>query len=211
MTLYPDVQAKAQAEIDTVIGTDRLPTSEDRPNLPYVDALVKEVLRWQPVTPLGSYPSPNTCQVSTDASSTGVPHRLTADDSYEGFHMPAGAIVIANVWAMLHAPDTYADPLAFAPERFLGASPERDPRELCFGFGRRACPGQHLADASVWASCALALAALRVRPAAGVPTPEPRMTSGTISHPEPFRCDIAPRSEHARALVLATPYADDTA
>jgi cytochrome P450 len=141
-----------------------------------------------------------------------VPHRLTSDDAYLGYHMPSGSIVIPNIWAMLHAPESYAEPLVFKPARFLGAAPERDPRELCFGFGRRACPGQKLADASVWLSCALALATLRIMPVKGADgrdvMPEPVMTSGTISHPKPFRCAIAPRSERARALILATPYAD---
>jgi cytochrome P450 len=54
MTLHPEVVKKAQAEIDTVIGNDRLPTFADRPYLPYLEALVKEVFRWNVVTPLGS-------------------------------------------------------------------------------------------------------------------------------------------------------------
>ena len=66
MMLHPAAQRKAQAEIDSVIGTDRLPTFDDRDSLPYVEALVKEVLRWQPVTPIG------------------VPHRLMEDDIYNG-------------------------------------------------------------------------------------------------------------------------------
>ena len=53
MTVYPEVQRQAQAEIDRVIGNDRFPTILDQPSLPYVDALVKEVLRWNPVGPLG--------------------------------------------------------------------------------------------------------------------------------------------------------------
>jgi cytochrome P450 len=53
MSLYPEVQAKAQREIDQIIGTNRLPSHADRPSLPYLDALVKEVLRWNPVAPLG--------------------------------------------------------------------------------------------------------------------------------------------------------------
>lgn len=53
MSLYPDVQKKAQDEIDSVIGNGRLPRFEDRDNLPYVDALVKEVFRFHPVAPLG--------------------------------------------------------------------------------------------------------------------------------------------------------------
>jgi len=54
--LYPDVQKKAQAELDSVIGRERLPTLEDRPNLPFIDAVCKEVLRWRPATPLGTFP-----------------------------------------------------------------------------------------------------------------------------------------------------------
>ena len=51
--MHPEAQRKAQAEIDKVVGNDRLPTLADQPNLPYTDALVKEVLRWNPVAPLG--------------------------------------------------------------------------------------------------------------------------------------------------------------
>lgn len=53
MTLYPDIQRKAQEELDRVVGSDRLPTFSDRKNLPYVDALVREAIRWHPVVPLG--------------------------------------------------------------------------------------------------------------------------------------------------------------
>ena len=53
MTLYPDVQKRAQEEIDRVVGKDRLPTIEDQDNLIYVGALIKEVLRFAPVAPLG--------------------------------------------------------------------------------------------------------------------------------------------------------------
>jgi hypothetical protein len=53
MSLYPKVQAKAQSEIDQIIGTSRLPSYEDRNSLPYLDALVMEVLRWNPTAPLG--------------------------------------------------------------------------------------------------------------------------------------------------------------
>jgi cytochrome P450 len=54
MTLHPEVQKRAQFEIDSVVGPDRLPCLEDRPNLPYVEALLSEVLRWNPVGPLGT-------------------------------------------------------------------------------------------------------------------------------------------------------------
>ena len=58
MMMHPDIQRKAQAEIDKVIGDDRLPTLADQANLPYVDAIAKEVLRWAPVTPIGKHNAP---------------------------------------------------------------------------------------------------------------------------------------------------------
>lgn len=57
MLLYPDIQKKAQEELDSVIGRDRLPTFKDRPRLPFVDAVGKEVLRWCPITPVGEFTS----------------------------------------------------------------------------------------------------------------------------------------------------------
>jgi cytochrome P450 len=56
MILWPDVQKKAQDELDSVIGRDRLPTFEDRPMLPFIDAVCKETLRWRPVSPVGGSP-----------------------------------------------------------------------------------------------------------------------------------------------------------
>jgi hypothetical protein len=90
MALYPEVQAKAQREIDTVIGGERLPTTEDREKLPYVQRLINEVLRWQPVTPLGRL---LTLFSSIHLTSlVGVPHVCVEDDEYRGYRIPKGAI-----------------------------------------------------------------------------------------------------------------------
>jgi cytochrome P450 len=81
MTLYPEIQAKAQAEIDTIIGHDRLPTVSDREHLPYVQALLLEVYRYGIVLP------------------QALPHTLTSgDDRYDGYFIPKGSIVIPHVW-----------------------------------------------------------------------------------------------------------------
>lgn len=187
MTLFPEVQRKAQAEIDAVIGSDRLPTFEDRPNLPYVDALVKEVLRWHPVAPMG------------------LPHVTSADDVYEGMFIPKGTMLIPNIWLFMHDPATFKNPDTFTPERFLGPNPEPDPHTLCFGFGRRVCPGRELADASVYLSVAMALAVFDIskkRDASGsVIEPTVRFTPGIISHPAEFKCEIKPRSERSERLA----------
>lgn len=79
MKLYPEVQRKAQEEIDRVIGEERLPTTEDRPNMSYLDAIVKEVLRWHPIAPMG------------------LPHTCTEDDVFDGYLIPKGSMVISNI------------------------------------------------------------------------------------------------------------------
>nr|BAK09523.1 cytochrome P450 [Postia placenta] len=191
MTCYPEAQRKAQAEIDAVIGNDRLPTLADRDKLPFVTALCCEVLRWQPVAPLG------------------VPHCPVADDFHAGFLIPKGTIVFPNIWKFLHDPDTYANPFDFEPERFIaspGKTAEKDPRQIVFGFGRRICPGMYLADASLFISCAVSLAVFDISKVVRdgkVIEPVIDYTSGTISHPRPFECSIRPRSANAEALITA--------
>ncbi|KEF51210.1 uncharacterized protein A1O9_12713 [Exophiala aquamarina CBS 119918] len=80
MCHYPDWQEKLQAEIDQVVGDQRLPAFDDIPELPLVRAVAKEVLRWRPVT------------------AGGIPHQLIKDDTYLGFFFPAGTVVHANQW-----------------------------------------------------------------------------------------------------------------
>ena len=103
--LFPHIQQKAQAEIDSVTGSNRLPTFEDRPNLPYVEALFKEVLIWNPVAPLGL----SFCfsESPYDNSRSGVPHRLMEDDLYNGYLLPKGSIVIANIWFVVSMAQNY--------------------------------------------------------------------------------------------------------
>lgn len=80
MTLFPGPQQKAQEEIDSVIGASRLPLASDRSNLPYTDALVKELLRWQPIAPMG------------------LPHASSDDDVVEGYFIPKDALLLPNIW-----------------------------------------------------------------------------------------------------------------
>lgn len=105
MKLYPEVQAKAQAELDRVVG-DRLPTAADKESLPYLNAVLRETVRWHPVGPNGEV-SNCVCLFSrwTGAlsgtlrnGSAGVPHRLMQDDVYNGYAIPAGTHIFVNVW-----------------------------------------------------------------------------------------------------------------
>ncbi|KAJ7510129.1 cytochrome P450 [Mycena galericulata] len=189
MALHPEMQAKAQAELDTVVGNQRLPTYADREHLPFVDALSKEVLRYHPIGPMG------------------LPHRAMDDDVHDGYLIPKGSLVLANIWNMAHDPEVYANPMTFNPCRFIasdGHSPEPDPRDIVFGFGRRVCPGKLLGDASVFIACAMTLATFTISKVVrdGV-TIEPveDYQPGTISQPAPFVCSIQPRSAEAIALI----------
>ncbi|KAJ7453392.1 cytochrome P450 [Mycena latifolia] len=194
MLANPDAQKRAQAEIDSITGGNHLPDFEDEESLPYVSALVKEVLRWKNVAPVG------------------LPRRLTTDNEYRGYRLPAGSIVMGNIWAILHDEVMYPDPNAFKPERFLiDGKPNpavRDP-DAAFGFGRRICPGRHLATSSVWITIASILATFDIQKAVddmgNVIEPTGEYTSSVISTPVPFKCSITPRSEAALVLIKGMP------
>ena len=80
MALHPHVVRKAQEELDRVVGSERLPEISDQENLPYISALMKELLRWSCPLPLG------------------VPKQVMEDDVYDGWFIPAGATIIENIW-----------------------------------------------------------------------------------------------------------------
>ncbi|KAJ3871547.1 cytochrome P450 [Lentinula edodes] len=186
----PIIQARAQAELDTVIGRNRLPDLSDRTKLPYIQCIISETFRWGAVTPVG------------------VPHCLTRDDEYNGFFIPAGSTVIANSWAMLHDPEIYPKPEKFNPDRFLtgpGRKPQPDPRQSAFGFGRRSCPGMDFAETTIWIFIVTVFHAFKITPATdteGSPIPiDMELTEYSVRHPKPFKCDIRPRFPNSIALI----------
>ncbi|KAL4263371.1 cytochrome P450 family protein [Pleurotus pulmonarius] len=190
MAMSPEVQKKAQAELDTVIG-GRLPTFEDRPQLPYIQAIVQEAMRWQQVTPLA------------------VSHASMADDEYDGYFIPKGSIVVGCSWSILHDPVMYPKPFDFNPDRFLKdgvINPEvRHPNQASFGFGRRMCPGRFFSDSSLYIIVASTLSVFSIQPPLdeqGNPVAlDVVMTTGLLSYPRPYACRIAPRSPAAEKLI----------
>ncbi|KAJ7224753.1 cytochrome P450 [Mycena rebaudengoi] len=193
MATCPDFQKKAQIEIDNVVGTHRLPEFEDRPFLPYVEAVYREVMRWKPVLPLG------------------LPHATTEDDVYDGYFIPKGSTVLSNIWAMTRDTSVYgADSDEFNPERYFNpdGNLNDDDTVLAFGFGRRVCVGRYAADATVWAAMVSVLATFRIAKAKDLNGNEidirPMYSDGAISHPEPFKCSISPRTEAAKKLIQET-------
>ena len=112
MILYPEVLKRAQEELDRVVGKDTLPSFEDQENLPYINAIFLECLRygwifiiayhtltsksWEIVLPLGISWQKLT-SINSD-SSAGLPHALERDDIYNGYFIPKGTVVYPNQW-----------------------------------------------------------------------------------------------------------------
>ncbi|CAE6425809.1 O-methylsterigmatocystin oxidoreductase OS=Aspergillus parasiticus GN=ordA PE=3 SV=1 [Rhizoctonia solani AG-1 IB] len=186
MARHPEIQARAQKEIDRITNSERLPEINDRESMPYVRRIVQEVLRWQPPLPMG------------------FPHATTEDDEYRGYFIPKGSIVMSNIWSMTRNESVYASPETFDPDRFL--DPE-SPSAPLFGFGRRSCPGNHYAEASLFIMFASMLAAFDIKPKTNPITgkeeiPEPAVkVNALVSHVSPFECSIKPRSNVHKELI----------
>ncbi|KAF7373003.1 Steroid 17-alpha-hydroxylase/17,20 lyase [Mycena sanguinolenta] len=123
--LYPEWISRAQKEIDAIVGEDCLPSFKDRSHLPYVEAIVRETLRWRP------------------AVRFGVPHQSTTDDvvEYNGkeYFIPKGSIIFAVTWAIEHEQGRFKNHDLFQPERFLDDANKLKAgyETSAFGFGRR--------------------------------------------------------------------------
>nr|BAN19902.2 cytochrome P450 [Echinochloa phyllopogon] len=125
---HPEALKKAQAEIDTAVGTtSRLITPEDLPRLGYLQCVINETLRLYPAAPLL------------------MPHESSADCKVGGYDVPRGTMVLVNAYAIHRDPAAWEDPAEFRPERFEGGDATDGRLLIPFGMGRRKCPGETLA------------------------------------------------------------------
>jgi len=191
---HPSVMGVAHAELDSVVGM-HMPTFEDEDRLPYISALVKEVLRWRPVAVLG-----------------GTPHACTEDNTYQGWRIPAGTTVLGNSWAINLNEEYYPKPQLFNPARFLA---EKDPRfelELkgvkshpaktahsSFGWGRRICPGADLATNSLFIALSRLIWSFDILPTTTYDTFD--YTDGFNIRPKSFHCQFRIRSQDHLAVL----------
>lgn len=127
--VHSEALKQMQTEIDTVVGDQRLPTFDDEKNLPYLKGFINEVLRYYPLVTIG------------------VPRTTTQPDEYMGYRIPKGSIVVANNWGLDRDEELHDRPDEFRPERWIE---KPGPRVTVFGFGRRACSGEHLGRASLF-------------------------------------------------------------
>ncbi|KAE9386741.1 cytochrome P450 [Gymnopus androsaceus JB14] len=195
MVKYPDIQAKAQTAIEQRTEAKRLPDFEsDFGALPYIDALVNEVLRFFPVLPLG------------------MPHCAMEEDVYGKYFIPKNAIIFSNSWALLREEQVFGPNTdIFYPERFLNDNGIRnldipDP-DAAFGYGRRICAGQNVAREFLWIMMVSILSCFNISKAVSkdgtLTEPSGKHTLGLVVHPLPFPCKITPRSTQAEQLLAA--------
>jgi cytochrome P450 len=148
---HPEVQVRAHAELDEVVGSARPPAFADLPSLPYIRAMVKEALRWSPSFPFG------------------VPHASSADDWYDSMFIPKGTIILPNLSVINFDPAVFgSDSARFNPARYLDEKGRLKALmdsyvegHMSFGYGRRVCPGKHVAEATLAIDFATLLWALR--------------------------------------------------
>ncbi|KIJ44583.1 hypothetical protein M422DRAFT_251862 [Sphaerobolus stellatus SS14] len=189
MVLYPDVQKKAQREIDALLGFQRLPDVGDMDALPYVMAVCKETLRWHALLPVG------------------VAHMASEDDIINGYFIPKGTIMFGNSWTLLRdEADFGPNTDRFNPERYFIPG-VRDPGNTgAFGFGRRICVGRYMAMKSVFLAIASILQVFEIskaRDASDKEIPvEAEFTSGFFSFATEFKCILRPRSATAEELII---------
>ncbi|KAF8905213.1 cytochrome P450 [Gymnopilus junonius] len=188
----PQVIKRAQEELDRVVKPGQLPSFDDEGSLPYITAITKEALRWRDVVP------------------TAASRKLLIDEEYKGYRLPAGSIVVPNAWAILHNEDIYLDPFEFNPDRFMTKDGKLDqavfdPERACWGFGRRICPGRHMAFSAIWINVASMLAVFDIKKAVdeagNVIEPSHEYLSGLVCLPKPYKCSITPRSKEAEELI----------
>ncbi|KAH6648012.1 cytochrome P450 [Truncatella angustata] len=196
MIKYPEEYKKAQNEVDKVSGSLRSPTSEDISSLPFIKACMDETLRWRPVAP------------------GGVPHALTRDDTYDGYVLPKGTVVVANTWAIHNDETQYERPGDFMPDRFLEneygtrvavdtTMDDHRRTSYAFGAGRRACPGHRLAKNSLMLNMAKIAWAFDLSPGPG-PVDDDIETAyhdGFLIAPKKFPILITPRSERRKNVI----------
>lgn len=187
-TIHTDAQARVQEELDNVVGCSRLPTFSDQEMLPQVTAFMLESLRWRPVS-LG-----------------GFAHRATKDIIWKNYIIPEGATVVGNHWAIANDPEVFPEPHEFNPQRWIDDTGHvrDDLRFFAYGFGRRVCPGQHVANRSLFINTALILWAFRLseNPAAKIDTLAFSDTANI--HAAPFEICLEKRMDESVIRELCT-------
>jgi len=202
MAAFPEVLAKVQEEVDRVCGTLRMPGKDDVASLPYLKAVMLEVLRWRPIIPLG------------------VPHNTMSEDASGSYTIPADTDIIVNAWRINHDESFYDEHEKFNPERYMqdeygrGAFARMQDikgRRLnyTFGAGRRVCPGQRFAENSLMMHYAKLAWAFDVKPTGALPVENwNNWTDGLVIRPKDLQVRFELRDGRKETIEQAWLEAD---
>ncbi|KAJ3595294.1 hypothetical protein NHX12_004598 [Muraenolepis orangiensis] len=169
LALYPNIQERVHGEIDSVLANGRAPSLEDKQRMPYVEAVLHEVLRFCNIVPLGIF-------------------RATSQDAHvNGYTIPKGTMVITNLYSVHFDEKYWKDPGVFSPQRFLDSNGNFVRREafLPFSLGRRQCLGEQLARMEMFLFFTTMLQRFHLQfPLGTVPTVTPKL--GMTLQPMPY-------------------------
>lgn len=167
---------RIRVEIDEVVGGGRLPELDDRINLPFTEAAIREVMRFETLIP------------------NSVPHKALRDTKLGGFDIPEGTFVFANLYAAHRDDKVWTDPLVFRPDRFLDSDGRLNlqlDKSLPFGAGKRLCPGETFARNTLFLFVAAFYQNFNVE--ATDETAFKELETGIIRFPQPFWALVSKR------------------
>jgi len=170
MIIHPDIQAKVQKELDDVIGRDRMPSHDDKGNLPYTEATLLEIQRKGSVVPLS------------------IPHTNIKEVNLNGHRIPNGTLILPNIYAVHHDEKLFPDPMSFRPERFINEKGQvvKPEHLIPFSMGKRFCVGEPLARMELFVYFTSVLHKFTLKsPEGEVPTLD--AVSSVVRAPKPYR------------------------
>ncbi|CAH2035574.1 unnamed protein product, partial [Iphiclides podalirius] len=176
LTRNQEVQRKAQEEIDRVVGRNRMPTLDDRPNMPYNEAVVLESIR------------------HFMGRTFGIPHRALRNTTLAGYKIPEDTMVVSNYTNILMDGTLYPEPYSFEPERFIVDGKVSIPEHYFpFGLSKHRCMGDVLAKCNIFVFTATLLQRFFFLPVPGEPLPSLDHIDGATPSAAPFKALVVPR------------------